>query len=106
MAGTRFDVGNKAGAFYKHMYDKPDMHAAVRKLQQTCTAHGMLLSEAALRWLYFHSALEEGDGIILGVSKLAQLQQNTDGIAAGPLPPEVIEMFEQVWREVEAEAPK
>ena len=48
------------------MYDKPVMHTAVRKLQEVCKQYDVLLSKAALRWLVFHSALGDGDGMILG----------------------------------------
>lgn len=38
--------------------------------------HGLGLTEIALRWCQHHSALTPTDGIILGASSAAQLEQN------------------------------
>jgi aflatoxin B1 aldehyde reductase len=37
---------------------------------------GIPLSEAANRWLQHHSMLQPGDGIIVGASKVDQLERN------------------------------
>ena len=105
IAGTRFEEGNRAGAFYKRMYDKPVMHEAIRKLRKACDSHGISLTDAALRWLCYHSVLGDADGIILGASKEAQIKHNVEGILQGPLPDEVRALFENTWKDVEAEAP-
>lgn len=49
--------------------------------------------EAALRrWLYYHSALRggSGDGVIIGGSKLAQVESNLAAAQQGPLPESVV----------------
>jgi len=105
VAGTRFEEGNSAGAFYKRMYDKPVMHEAMRKLQECCNSHGLSLVEAALRWLCYHSALGSADGVILGASKEEQVKHNMEAISKGPLVEAVSSLFEKTWKEVETEAP-
>lgn len=55
------------GAHYRPMYDKAPMHAAIRSLYyDTLEPRQISLPGASLRWLYYHSDLEEEDGIILG----------------------------------------
>ena len=73
------------------------MHSAVTKLRVSLESHGIGLSEASLRWLYYDSALEEGDGLILGASKASQVQQNAKDISKGPLPRELLGVFEEMW---------
>ena len=62
--------------------------------------------EVALRWVYFHSLLkpEFGDAVILGVSKLTQLESNLEYAKKGPLPEEVVNVFE-VWKKIQPDAP-
>ena len=74
------------------------MHSAVRKLQASLDSHGIGLAEASLRWLCYDSALGEGDGVILGASKASQVQQNAKDIAKGPLPRELLGVFEEMWK--------
>lgn len=54
-------------------------------------------SEACLQWLYYHSALSEEDGVILGASKLPQIVQNMADISKGPLPTDVVQKIDLVW---------
>ena len=58
-------------------------------------------SEACLRWIYYHSVLQEGDGVILGASKLPQIVQNLNDIAKGPLPAEVVRDIDLLWEELQ-----
>jgi len=48
------------------------------------------MTEVALRWLYYHSMLNERDGIILGASSEAQMKQNMNDISNGPLPDVIV----------------
>jgi aflatoxin B1 aldehyde reductase len=63
--------------------------------------------EAALRWVYYHSLLksEFGDSVIVGVSKLSQLESNLNYIKKGPLPDEVVAVFEDIWKNIKPYAP-
>ncbi|KAJ6584731.1 NADP-dependent oxidoreductase domain-containing protein [Mycena capillaripes] len=55
--GARFKEGNPAAAGYRRWYIQPGMVAAVEKLTKLCTEYSLPLSEAALHWLAYHSAL-------------------------------------------------
>ena len=63
--------------------------------------------EAALRWVYFQSLLkpELGDSVILGASKISQLESNLSYISKGPLPEEVVSVFEDIWKTIKPDAP-
>lgn len=63
------------------------------------------LTEIALRWCQHHSALTPEDGVILGASSAAQLEQNCADSEKGPLPEEVLKAIEQAKLIVGAEAP-
>lgn len=88
------------------------------------------MTEVALRWVQHHSALNmrakggnDGafgaspflisihrsadllflryqSGIVIGASSLAQLQQNLDYFANGPLPEGIVEACEKAWQEM------
>ena len=70
-------------------------------LQKGCDGHGIALTNAALRWLVWHSALGNGDGAILGASREEQIKANLGAIEQGKLPADLVELFENVWGEVE-----
>lgn len=53
--------------------------------------------EVALRWIAHHSALGPQDGIILGASKVEQIQETVTTISKGPLHAEVLETVEDLW---------
>jgi len=67
------------------------------------------VSKAALayRWTTFHSVLkkEHGDALIIGASKLAQLEETLLAIEAGPLEEEIAKRVDAIWKKIEHEAP-
>lgn len=81
------------------------MHSAIEKLQNTVEGAGLTMTEAAVRWVVYHSALGAGDGIILGASKPRYLEQNTADIAKGPLPTPIVDALSGLWSTVEKVAP-
>jgi len=95
--GTRFEAGDALGAYVRNKYDKPRYHGAVQTLLAVLRPLGILPTEAALRWICYHSALGEGDGIILGASRLEQVRQNAEDVEKGPLPEAVVREIEGVW---------
>lgn len=105
LSGTRFADGNAMGAHYRPMYDKPLMHSAMKELHAFLEPRGIPAAEASLRWMVHHSALEDGDGMIIGATRLAQIKSNAEMIAKGPLDKDVVEMFEKSWEKVKAVAP-
>lgn len=52
-----------------------------------------------------HSVLTPEDGIILGASSAAQLQQNCEDSEKGPLPEEVVKALDDAYKLVGADAP-
>ena len=105
LTNTRFAADNKMGAAHQSWYDKPLMHEAVRKVQELIKPLNLSLAAVAVRWLAYHSALEAGDGIIFGGSKISQLERNLDDIKKGPLTPELVDEIEKMWKTVQSEAP-
>jgi aflatoxin B1 aldehyde reductase len=93
LQGTRFQVSdtNFGGMRYRGFYDKAAMHEALQKAAPVCTAHGVGLFEAALRWLLYHSCLDSdrGDCIIIGSSRISQIDSYVKARSAGPLQEEL-----------------
>ncbi len=91
---------------YPGRYWKKSFFDAIDILREACS--GMSLVEASYRWLAFHSHLngEKGDGILIGASKYAQLEQNLAALENGPLPPSVVEAFEKAWQCCKADSPE
>lgn len=54
------------------------------------------LQEAALRWIMYHSALHDGDGLIIGATSLDQLKSNVMDIHKGLLEGAVLETIESL----------
>lgn len=58
------------------------------------------MTEASLRWLYNHSKLSgaSGDKVILGFSKVEQIEENLKFSKIGLLTDNVVAAFERLWR--------
>lgn len=89
------------------MYGKPPVHAAVATVLELAEEHGTEGHAAAIRWTAFHSSLDGayGDGMIFGVSSLAQLHKTLDALEAGPLPADLAEAITGVYEIVEGAEP-
>ena len=59
--------------YFHRVYDHEPLHNAQRKLATSADELGITPIEAALRWVMYHSTLQEGDGIILGASRKSQV---------------------------------
>jgi aflatoxin B1 aldehyde reductase len=101
LPGGRWAPGGHPG--YPKTFDKPSVHAAMRKFCEACEERGISSTEASLRWIMHHSVLEEGDGIILGASRVDQLKGNVEMCGKGPLDDELLEMVEELWETVKDE---
>lgn len=95
--GTRFAKGSKVGEGLRGVFDRPETHEAIAGLARVLKPLGISSIEAALRWLFYHSLLGEGDGVILGASRTEQVVQNVGAIKKGPLPDEVVRSIEAIW---------
>ncbi len=91
---------------YPSRYWKQSFFEAIDILREACGE--ISLVEATYRWLAFHSALDakQGDGILIGASKLSQLEQNIVAIEKGPLPENVVDGFERAWQYCKADSPE
>ena len=67
--------------------------------------HDLRLTEIALRWMQHHSALNPEDGVIIGASSAAQLEQNCVDSEKGPLPQEVLDALDAAAQIVGNDAP-
>ena len=74
---------------------------AMELLRSACDAEGVTMIDAAFRWLIHHSPLISGDGILLGASSLAHLEQNLAACAAAtPLPDTIVAALDEGWASV------
>ncbi|EIW83559.1 Aldo keto reductase [Coniophora puteana RWD-64-598 SS2] len=101
-AGSRFDGSSRQGKMYRARYLQEGYFKALELLKKTSESSGIRLTAMALRWCQHHSALQPSDGIILGASSAAQLEQNLEDSAEGLLPQEVVDALDEACRIVKA----
>ncbi len=93
---------------YQGRYWKKSFFDAVELLKTAAEKHGITIVEATYRYLAYHSMLDHdrGDAIIIGASKLSHLQQNMEAVKRGPLPEDMLEVFERAWQITKADSPE
>lgn len=84
---------------YQERYWKKTYFEALEAISAACQATQAALADAALRWVLFHSELNDvyGDALILGASGPDQLTTNLASSVNGPLPEELKSAFVQAW---------
>jgi aflatoxin B1 aldehyde reductase len=107
LKGTRFELSdsNVAGMFERSKYDKAPIHDTIRKMSVICNSHGVGITDASLRWLLHHSALDgrnildgsNGDALIVGPKNVEQLQSYARAFGQGPLPDQLAQELDQLW---------
>ncbi|PVH74887.1 putative aldo/keto reductase [Cadophora sp. DSE1049] len=97
LKGGRFEQDNFP--IYKETFDKEGLHEAMRRFVRRCEEKGVSATEVSLRWIIWHGALGEGDGVILGATKEDQLRGNVEFCRKGKLDDELVEACEELWRE-------
>jgi aflatoxin B1 aldehyde reductase len=75
----------------------------MRKFYGACAENGVTSADASLRWIMYHSELREGDGIILGATRVEQLVGNIEACKKGPLSNEVLHAAEELWADAKSE---
>lgn len=100
VAGTRFAKDNPLGNIMQSIFSANGIHAAMLKFDAAVKSKSLTPLEVAVRWIVHHSALKEGDGVILGASKTHQIQQTVAFIKKGPLPDEIITLTDELWGDV------
>jgi len=89
---------------YRDRYWKQEHFDAIENLKVLLKEHYpdecVSVAEAAFRWIYNHSKLDasKGDAVILGSSRIEQLQQNLDLVSKGPLAQPIVDFFEDWWK--------
>jgi aryl-alcohol dehydrogenase-like predicted oxidoreductase len=103
----RWDPQKAIGSMYNAMYGKPGMLEGLRLWGKISKDSGIPKAELAYRWVAYHSALKEihGDSMIFGSRNGKQIQETMAGLRNGPLPLEIVEQIEVIWKTVEDDAP-
>lgn len=96
--GTRFD-DNK---MYQERYWHPQDFEAVSRLNQIARDSGRSLISLALCWLLHHTPVSS---VLLGATRMEQLQQNLTAAAEGPLSADTLAACDQVWRDFRGPVP-
>ena len=93
---------------YQKRYWKESYFDAAAAVKEVCAENDIDIIEAVYRWLAYHSMLssERGDAIIVGISKLSQLQGNITALSKGELPDSVVSAFEKAWQITRADCPE
>jgi len=103
----RFGTGSRIGEMYTSMYGKESLFQAVDKWAEIAKDAGITKAALAYRWITFHSALkrENGDAVIVGASKAAQLEETLAAVEQGPLDDKTAKRASDIWEKVKHEAP-
>ena len=99
LSGSRLD-GNKV---YLNCYWHDDYFEAVEKLKHIARSAGKTLIELALQWLLTQPQV---DSIILGASRLEQLEENLAACEGGRLNEGVLAQCDAVWKRLRGITPK
>ena len=92
---------------YRKRYWKQSYFDAMDEIRKACDAEHIPMVEAAYRWLCNHSKLDasKGDGILLGASKIAQMDQNLEAVKKGVLPQSILDAMDGAWEIARPDSP-
>lgn len=91
--GSRFDAMKVFGKMY--LSDQGTV-ARLRSLAMQCEKEGVSVLEATFRWLQYHSILQNGDAIIIGGSKVEQIDRSLACKDKGPLSAALVTSFNEL----------
>jgi len=106
-AGTGEGRWKESTDMYGSMYNKPSLLKALEEWSSIAKEVGISKAALAYRWITFNSALkaEYGDGVIIGASKVPQLEETLVVIEDGPLDEKTCKKIEAIWTSVKDDAP-
>ncbi|RDW69223.1 hypothetical protein BP6252_08243 [Coleophoma cylindrospora] len=106
--GSRFDPQAGQGPVHRARYWNDVYFESLGLLKSAAESHGMTLAQASLRWLKHHSMLKQdlGDAIIIGASNIKHLEENLSDLEQGPLPEDMLELFQEAWANCKGSAAK
>jgi aryl-alcohol dehydrogenase-like predicted oxidoreductase len=87
---------------YRQRYWSARIFDAVDTLHTASRDHGLSLVETAFRWLL---SRESVTSVLIGASQLDHLRANIRAAEGGPLPAQLSEACDQVWRDLDGPAP-
>ena len=99
LAGTRFDNNPMYLNRYWHAAD----FDAVEAIAGIAAAAGRSMVSLALNWLLHHTP---ADAVILGASRLEQLEENVKAMDDGPLPADAVAACDSVWAKLRGVTPQ
>ncbi|MGH9720601.1 MAG: aldo/keto reductase [Bryobacteraceae bacterium] len=99
LQGTRFD--NNPMYLNRYWHD-PAFHA-VESLREVAARAGRSLVSLSLNWLLHHTSI---DCIILGASRIEQLDENLKALEDGPLTAGTLEACDRIWTELRGITPQ
>jgi aflatoxin B1 aldehyde reductase len=86
-AEGRYSAQSPTGHTYRDWYFKDSTFRALEIIEFAATKHGLTMAECAFKWIRHHSQLRMGvdgnDGVVIGVSSLAQLESNLKDLEKG-----------------------
>ncbi|KAJ5409315.1 uncharacterized protein N7487_003674 [Penicillium crustosum] len=98
---SRFMTGRRTsseGIWHTSTYDNPNKQAGIMDFRETIKKFQLSEPEACLRWIYYHSKMQKGDGVILEASSAPELAQHIKNIAKGPLPAENVKELDLLYK--------
>lgn len=107
--GSRFAKGNAIGDRYLERYWHSSTFQALHVLREACAKCHVGMTDLAFRWLACHSQLDasRGDGVVLGASSLAHLEDNLRLVEhAKPLPQLVLSAVNEAWQVCRLDSPR
>jgi len=92
---------------YRDRYWKQSYFDAVDEIRKACEAESIPMAEAGYRWLCNHSCLnaEKGDGILLGASRITQMEQNMKAAEKVELPQTILDAMDAAWEIAKPDSP-
>lgn len=92
---------------YRDRYWKHSYFDALAEIKTACDAEEIPMVEAAYRWLVNHSMMksEQGDGILLGASRIEQMEQNLIAAQKGVLPQTILDAMDAAWEIAKPDSP-
>ncbi|KAF7543572.1 hypothetical protein G7046_g9974 [Stylonectria norvegica] len=107
-SGRFSNTSTSQGASYRQRYFRESTFKALQIVENAAEKAGLTMIETALRWIVHHSQLkitDGNDGILIGISSVAQLENNLDNLEKGPLPEEVVKALDEAWLASKADSP-
>ncbi len=99
LPGTRFD----ANQMYLDRYWHPACFDALDELRELAEREGRTMLDLSLNWLLFHTP---ADCLILGASKIEQLEETLDVFGKAPLAAATLTALDRIWRSLRGVSPK